>query len=240
MTGEYNIDLQVIAMSACPTIDMCADVHSPMLCTLAEAFPTVVTDKGERVESTAITWMQAHLIAVSKYVNVKMKMSDWQMNALCQQIIADYPYVTMMEFILFCARLRSGQYGSFYGSIDPLIITKAFSSFMDDRNQDYGKRYEREKIERAERDAEESKRKSIGWEEYCRLEGIEGRESILDGREHFVPKKKVEKESPEYIMGVAQWLEREQDREIRENYSNVFISKYGCSPKEYITKNQEL
>lgn len=225
-------------MSACPTIDLCAEVNSPMLSTLAQAYPAITTDKGEKVESTAITWMQAHLVAVSQYVNVKIKMSDWQMNALCQQLIADYPYITMMEFILFCARLRSGRYGSFYGSIDPLIITKAFSSFMDDRNQDYGKRYERERKERAELEAEESRRNSISWEDYCKEKGIEGRESPLDGKELFKADKRY-KEGPEAILETARWIVSEEIKETRELCSKMFVKKYGCSPQEYIAKNEK-
>ena len=236
LTGEYNIDLQVIAMSACPTIDLCADVKSPMLSTLAQAYPAAITPKGEKVESTAITWMQAHLVAVSKYVKVKMKMSDWQMNALCQQLIADYPHITMMEFILFCARLRSGQYGSFYGSIDPLLISHAFARFMEDRNQDYGRRYERDRKVREEREAEESRRNSISWADYCKENGIEGRESPLDGKKHFEAKPEI-KDNPEEILKTAKWVIAEKDENTRESFIRFFKKKHGCSPEDYIKKH---
>jgi len=165
ITAEFNIDLQVIAMSACPTIDCCAEVESPMLCTLAKAFPSFITKDGERVENTAITWMEGHIVAVSNFVNVKQKMSDWQMRAMCQQLIADYPTVTMMEFVLFCARLRSGKYCSFYGTIDPLLIIKAFSDFIEDRRNDYMKKNEERRKLQEEKEAEEAKKnaKDLEW-----------------------------------------------------------------------------
>ena len=162
ITAEYPIDLQIIIMGACPTVDCCAKVKSPMLCVLSEAFPAFTDRQMNKVENMAISWMQGQLIAVSAFTNVRDKMSDWQMTALCQQILADYPTVTMLEFILFCARLRTGLYEDFYGSVDPMRIIKSFRSFMDDRRHDYDRLYEEERKVKAEREAEESKKNAVG------------------------------------------------------------------------------
>ena len=149
-------------MGACPTVDSCAKVESPMLCVLSEAFPAFVDKQMNKVENTAISWMRGQLIAVSAFTNVRDKMSDWQMTALCQQILADYPTTTMLEFVLFCARLRTGMYEDFYGSVDPMRIIKSFRSFMDDRRHDYDRLYEEERKVKAEREAEESKKNAVG------------------------------------------------------------------------------
>ena len=162
ITAEYPIDLQIIIMGACPTVDSCAKVESPMLCVLSEAFPAFVDKQMNKVENTAISWMRGQLIAVSAFTNVRDKMSDWQMTALCQQILADYPTTTMLEFVLFCARLRTGMYEDFYGSVDPMRIIKSFRSFMDDRRHDYDRLYEEEQKVKAEREAEESKKNAVG------------------------------------------------------------------------------
>lgn len=164
LTREYSIDLQVIVMGACPTIDCCEKVNSPMLCTVSEAYPEFYTDQGERVENTAIVWMRGQLIAVSAFANVRDKMSDWQMTALCQQILADNPTITMLEFVLFCARLRSGKYESFYGSIDPMRILKSFDEFLSDRRIDYSRKLERQEQERRERETEETKKNAVSLE----------------------------------------------------------------------------
>ena len=164
ITAEYPVDLQVIIMGACPTVDCCAKVESPMLCVLSEAFPSFVDKEQNKVENIAISWMRGQLIAVSAFTSVRDKMSDWQMTALCQQILADYPTTTMLEFVLFCARLRTGMYEDFYGSVDPMRIIKSFRSFIEDRKHDYERRYEEERKAREEREAEDSKNKAVGMD----------------------------------------------------------------------------
>jgi hypothetical protein len=243
ITAEYGIDLQTIAMRACPTIDKCADVQSPMLCTLAEAYPAFVSKNGERIESTVISWMQGHIVAVSNFVNVKVKMTDWQMNELCQQLIADYPTVTMMEFVLFCARLRTGQYGSFFGTIDPLLITKAFESFMNDRNNDYFRKEETERKEREEREAEESKKNVVTWEQYCEMKGIKDKkhpfERFAEKKKMQEEKKRAPKETPTEILEQAKWVLKTTDKNIRAAFEKIFTKKFDCTPQEYIEQNRK-
>lgn len=164
ITAMFPTGLQSVIMGACPTIDTCAKVKSPMLGTLAQAYPAMA-DGFNRVDSPCITWMKAHLTEVSAFANVKEKMSDWQLDALCQQILADWPTLTMMEFILFCARMRSGLYESFYGSIDPMRILKSFRAFVSDRKYDYDRAERIERQEREERAMEEARRnaKGVDW-----------------------------------------------------------------------------
>jgi len=162
ITAEYSVDLQVLIMSACPTVDCCAKVESPTLSILQQAYPAFSKSNGENVESVAISWMQGHLIAVSSFCNVREKMSDWQLKALCQQILTDYPTTTMVEFVLFCARLRSGMYEDFYGSVDPMRIIKSFRSFQEDRRRDYCKKYDEERQAKVERELKESREKAVG------------------------------------------------------------------------------
>lgn len=57
--------------------------------------------------------MQGHLIAVSMFCGAREKMNEWQSKSLCSQIINEHPTLTLMEFILFCSRLRSAKYGKF-------------------------------------------------------------------------------------------------------------------------------
>lgn len=254
ITAEYPIDLQIIIMGACPTVDCCAKVKSPMLCVLSEAFPAFIDRQLNKVENMAISWMQGQLIAVSAFTNVRDKMSDWQMTALCQQILADYPTVTMLEFILFCARLRTGLYEDFYGSVDPMRIIKSFRSFMDDRKRDYDRKYEEERKARAERYAEESKKNTVGREyieeqvkqgkllTVAKLFGIEIPDEYQEQAESVTITKPVpgsKKEEPEDIVKVANSLLAEKDAKVRLEFEKIFKKKYGCYPQEYIDKNDK-
>ena len=197
ITAEYPIDLQIIIMGACPTVDCCAKVESPMLCVLSEAYPSFADKEQNKVENIAISWMRGQLIAVSAFTSVRDKMSDWQMTALCQQILADYPTITMLEFVLFCARLRTGMYEDFYGSVDPMRIIKSFRSFINDRKCDYDRKFEEERKARAEREAEESKKNAVGMD-YVREQVKQGK--LLTVAKLFgieIPEEYREKEPPE-------------------------------------------
>ena len=237
------MDLQTVAMSACPTIDCCQKVESPTLSTLSIAYPAFVTRDGKKIENTAITWMQGQLLAVCNFVNVSGKMTDWQLITLCQQIIADHPTITMMEFVLFCSRLRSGQYCSFYGTIDPLLILKAFSDFVEDRKKDYWRKMEADRKEKAEREAAEAKKNAVSWEEYCKHNEVEDTthplERIKERFEKVSASKPQKAEKPDEILKIAKWLVSETIENIREIYSAVFEKKHGCTPQEYIDKNSK-
>ena len=102
-------------------------------------------------------FMSAHLLEVCKFVGVKDKMDKEQINAVCQQIYNLCPTLTMTEFILFCARVRSGKYESFYGSVDPLKILKSFDAFLKDRSKDYIEERYRKNEEEKMRKEQESK-----------------------------------------------------------------------------------
>jgi len=239
--------LQAVIMGACPTIDCCAKVESPMLGVLAQAYPAVTDRAGRKVESACIIWMRAQFTEVSAFANVKEKMNDWQLDNLSMQILAEFPTLTMMEFILFCARLRSGIYEEFYGNVDPMRIMKSFRSFVKDRQQDYWRKYEEDRKAKEEREAEEARKNKVTWEEYCKMNGIEGRPHPFDRiaeefkkQEEEKAKAKVKKENPNEILRQAKWLVTETFESIRETYSKIFEKKHGCTPQEYIDAHNDV
>lgn len=99
--------------------------------------------------------MNAHLLVVSDFVGAKNKITATQLRAVGEQILTMFPTLTMVEFILFCARLRAGSYGVFYGSVDPQKILTAFKDFLEDREHDY--RVKEDEV-RKTREAEENRR----------------------------------------------------------------------------------
>ena len=167
--SAYSIDLQTSATAAFPTIDKAREMQSPMLGVISEAFPETIDPRsGETVKDSAVMWMESQLLAVSMFCGAREKMNEWQSKSLCTQIINEHPQLTLMEFILFCARLRSARYGKFYGSIDPAEILGSLEMFLKDRNRDLWKRQEEEEKLRKEREQEESRRTAITYEEHLR------------------------------------------------------------------------
>ena len=167
--AAYSIDLQNSALAAFPTVDKANEVASPKLGVMSEAFPeTIDARTNESVKDMAVVWMESQLLAVSMFCGAREKMSEWQSKSLCTQIINENPQLTLMEFILFCARLRSSKYGKFYGSIDPAEILGSLDLFLKDRNNDLWVRKEREEQARKAKEKEESMSKAISYEEYLR------------------------------------------------------------------------
>lgn len=165
--AAYSIDLQDSATAAFPTVDIANDVPSPKLGVMSEAFPAHTDQRtGAEVKDMAVVWMQSQLIAVSMFCGAREKMTDWQSNSLCNQIINEHPALTLMEFILFCARLRSSRYGKFYGAIDPAAILGALDLFLQDRGHDIRKRKEEEERIAKEKEMEEHRKRAITYEQW--------------------------------------------------------------------------
>lgn len=111
-------------------------------------------------------WVKAQIIEVNDFVGTKTKLSDEQLDALSDQIALEYGDLNLLEFICFCARLRSGKYESFYGSVDPMQITKSLQDFYEDRRDDINRAWQLEEKARTEREWEESRKNAITFDEY--------------------------------------------------------------------------
>lgn len=165
LLASFNTDLQDVICGACRTIDQCENIKSPTLCILNEAYPTIYGMDGTISEGAAISFMNAHLLVVSDFVGAKKKITDIQLRAVGEQILTMYPTLTMVEFILFCARLRAGQYGIFYGSVDPQKILVAFKDFLEDRANDYCMLEERKRKAKNEEENAQMKENAMSYED---------------------------------------------------------------------------
>lgn len=164
----FNTDLQDDIMAACVSIYQCKEIKSPELITVEHAYTL----------QSVVMFLKAHLVRVCEFVGVKEKLSDWQLQSLSVQIYNECPTLTMSEFILFCARLRTGRYGKFYGSVDPQLVFLFFGNFLEEKKQDYlfGKR-EQEKIEKERKEAESKS---------CSQEDVQ--QMLADGKLPFLAK----------------------------------------------------
>lgn len=59
---------------------------------------------------------------------------------MCANVIAtEFYYLSVTELMLFFHRFKSGRYGRFYGSVDPLMITTSLRDFIKERAIVYDK-----------------------------------------------------------------------------------------------------
>lgn len=155
----YNPTLQAGIMAAFPTI---LGAHQ------AKNIPAIVHLAQAYDEDVAVKWIQDQLLQVNEFAGVKAKLSDMQLDELAIQIRLEYGYLNLFEFILFCARLRSGRYEDFYGSVDPMRILKSLDAFCSDRRDEIWKEAEAKEKEEREREYEENLKNSISFDDWYR------------------------------------------------------------------------
>lgn len=160
ITEAYNPDLQVHVAAVNDVYLLYNRKETPTLRMLEQAY-------GQEYASRV--WIKTQLVILNDFVGVRNKLEDFQINPLCDQILVEYGGLNLLEFCLFMARLRSGKYEQFYGSVDPMLILKSLEEFMDDRRDDINRNIaEQEKTEQAKKDAEAEAYRKAMFESYQR------------------------------------------------------------------------
>lgn len=108
-------------------------------------------------------WLYPQIVDVALFTGVK-NLNKEQVRSLASVIAVEYRYLKVTELLLFFHRFKTGRYGRFYGSVDPMVITCALREFMRERN-DMIAQYEQERREREL----ESKEPTMTHEEYLKL-----------------------------------------------------------------------
>lgn len=185
----YSPSLQSRLLSVCKSVaDAKSLGYSPTLAVLSQAY-------GEEL---ATGWLKAQLLQVNDFVGAKAKLSDMQLNEVSLQILLEFDYLTTLELILFFARLRSGRYEDFYGSIDPMRILKSLDTFCADRRAELDAEYRRKLAEQRQKDDEEAKKSSIDFSTWYRGLSESGKDDVRNNP---------------YFKELAERLDAEDERE---------------------------
>lgn len=97
-------------------------------------------------DNLAESWLMVMLSDVNEYSGVQHKMEPEQIEDLAMVLLDEYGYLRVAEFMLFFRRFKAGNYGRFYGAVDPGVITLGLRDFLSERLR------EKERIERQLRD----------------------------------------------------------------------------------------
>lgn len=206
---------------------------SPTLCVIGD-YPTLTDIKLGYGENVSVAWLVPQLIDLSEYCGCKDKLQGKPLEECAHIISMEFGYLKISELMLFFHWFKSGKFGRFYGSVDPLVITTSLRDFMKERVRVIEK-YEQEQREKAE---EESRKRKISWEEYCKIEGRQGETHPLMRN---VEKKQEQAEDVEQGIKSAEGILSEYNltENSRQMMANMFKKKYGCEPKEYINKHKK-
>lgn len=118
--------------------------NAPSLGIIAKAFGNSARD----------TWLDIQLTELAAFSGCKDKMTDHQVQALIDIISEEYSYLKVTELMYFFRKFKAGEYGKFYGAVDPITITCALKEFCDDRRSILRRLEQHEKEEREKNDPE--------------------------------------------------------------------------------------
>lgn len=198
-------------------------------CFVNEHFPTLGMLNAAYGKETASMWLVLHLTDLSEYCGCRDKISGYQLKE-CSRIIArEFYYLKVSEIMLFFYEFKSGLYGKFYGSVDPLIITTSLRSFLTRRNDAIAMHDEELRKEAADK----RRGKEVTYQQYCAMIGKDS------GHEKTLPERK---ETPfDEAVNAARMTLRIQDLNARRKFSSVFAKKYGCEPQIFLHEyNQKV
>ena len=111
-------------------------------------------------------WMMAQLEDLNEYAGVKNKMATAQMKELASMIIVKSDYLKASEILLFFHKLKAGDFGGFFGTVDPLKVGECLNIFINWRNLELDKVNNKIAQEERERKSKEWQRTGITREEY--------------------------------------------------------------------------
>ena len=86
-------------------------------------------------EGISEAWLIAQLWNLAEFSGCKEKISEAQIEEVSMLIREEYHYLKVTELMDFFRRFKLGEYGKFYGSVDPLVITTALKEFLQQRRQ---------------------------------------------------------------------------------------------------------
>ena len=217
--------------------DICGN---PDICFFGGA-PTLGQLNATYGSQTAAMWLIPQLYNLSEYCGCKDKLEGNPLKECASVIATEFYFLSVSELMLFFHRFKSGRYGRFYGSVDPLVITTSLRDFLKERIRAYN---EREKAEKEKADREAAKN-AVTWEEYCMKQFGELRTHPMfrktEEEKMAAKAKKAEVKQSGYDKATFEIAEAiEFDEIVDKHTKQVFVEKFkkhhGLTPKEYIKK----
>lgn len=125
--------------------------YAPTLNTMSEAYGA----------KRARLWIEIELNDLAEYTGAK-QWSEVQRQKCAETILGTFGYMKATELMLFLWKMKSGEYGQFYGSIDGMKITANLQEFAKERRA----RIAHYESEDAERRRNEEMKNAITYEEW--------------------------------------------------------------------------
>ena len=226
----FNPDLQ---MKICRDKQLCFFGDAPALSEINMAYG----------EMTATMWLVPQLYDLSEYCGCKDKLQGKSLEECASVIATEFYWLKVSELMLFFHRFKSGRYGKFYGSVDPMVITTSLRSFLLERAYEID---ERDKLEREIEDRE-SQRKAITYEEFVarngKMENFD-RNPLSNAIDTVSEEKpKVSTIPKEDLLVMAKSIVENSykaDKKTLESIRNTFRKHTNVEPEDYLETYENL
>ena len=109
-------------------------------------------------------WVMVQIDNMSLHTGARNLTKEQQLE-LSRIIATEYRHLKVTELLLFFYRFKTGRYGRFYGSVDPMVVTCALRDFVEERNSMIDQ-YDQE---RRTKESEKGREGAITYEEWIRM-----------------------------------------------------------------------
>lgn len=134
--------------------------------------PTMASIKRDYGETTILAWLEAQLFDLSEFAGCKDKLSTRQISEIAILMFNKAYFLKVTEFMLFLSKLKSGEYGHFYGAVDGIRILEALGDFLTWRWNEKSRFEAIEEQKRKELEEAENKKHVVTWNEFKEKNGL--------------------------------------------------------------------
>lgn len=118
-------------------------------------YPTLNDIDAAYGKGFSVEWMLPHIANVAMHTGAK-NLTVQQELELARIIATEYRHLKVTELLLFFYKFKTGAYGRFYGSVDPMVITCALREFNRERGDAIDKYMQEDREAQAERERKEN------------------------------------------------------------------------------------
>lgn len=104
----------------------------------------------------SVVWLSIQLNDLAEFAGCREKLRQSQMDELAAIIATGYGHMKLTELMLFFLKIKRGEYGKFYGAIDPMMILGALQQFEEYRCTALRNKLRQQEQQQKERQAAEA------------------------------------------------------------------------------------
>ena len=141
-------------------------------------YPTLRDTDAAYGKNFSVEWLAVQVADLALYTGAK-NLTLGQQLGVARVIATEYKYLKVTELLLFFYRFKTGRYGRFYGTVDPMVITCALREFIKERNN----MIDNFELEKKREDSENDKKPKMTYQEYQRIVAQEKAEKEKQSRQ---------------------------------------------------------